>query len=98
MVVFHRYNVMSYAMARLKADFLNKYRSNDRRTPKHWIKDEAGFQASLRQGGKNHKHIIEPGAWWNHTQQKIAERDGDHERAAELRAENEGEIAAIWTR
>ena len=69
-VVFHRYNVMSYAMARLKADFRYSYRSNDPRKSKRWIKDEAELRASLREGGKNYKYIvIERGAWWNHMQQ-----------------------------
>jgi hypothetical protein len=31
LVIFNRYCVMSYAMARLKADKFNRYRSNDRR-------------------------------------------------------------------
>ena len=88
-VVFHRYNVISYATARLKVDFLNAYRSNDLRKPGRWIKDEAELRASLREGGKNYEYVIEGGAWWNHTQEAIAERDGDHERAAELRAGNE---------
>ena len=34
-IVFHRYNVTSYAMARLKTDFLEHYRSNDYRIPEN---------------------------------------------------------------
>jgi hypothetical protein len=95
-VVYHRYKVMSYAMGRLKSDNLRAYRSNDFRKPEHWITDEAELRASLSEGGKNHRLVVEGGAWWRHTQERIAERDGDHERAAQLRAENERAIAAIF--
>jgi len=46
-VYFNIDNVMSYAMARLKADWINHYRSNDDRwfTPKpKWFRDAMGFK------------------------------------------------------
>ena len=76
-IVFHRkYRVLSYAMARLKAD---------NNTP--WGDSENKLRARLAPGGRDH-HLVEPGgSWARHTEMEIAKRDGDHEKLAMLEAE-----------
>jgi hypothetical protein len=46
LVFYDPLNVMSYAMARLKADFTNRYRNNDNRwfVPRGWFRDAMGFK------------------------------------------------------
>ena len=85
-VAYWRYDVTSYAMARLKADGLNYYRSNDPRLLPHQRKTERQLMASLRKGGEYHRYIVKGGMWWNHVQLSIAVRDGDHRTAKLLRA------------
>jgi hypothetical protein len=118
LVVFNRYQVLSYAMARLKTNSHNRYRSNDKRDEwcpsawyckalkfppagkgKEWVlkkhnTDEAQLQALLSEGGANHENILPGGVWWRHVQENIAERDGDAERLAQLKAERERNLAA----
>jgi hypothetical protein len=48
LVFYDPLNVMSYAMARLKSDSLNCYRSADLRVADHWIRTEADLRAELR--------------------------------------------------
>jgi hypothetical protein len=78
-------NVMSYAMARLKSDFLHYWNR----------KSDADLKAKLRDGGDHHHLIIEGGAWWRHVEMHKAERDGDTERLALLKAEHERAVAAV---
>jgi hypothetical protein len=121
LVIFNRYCVFSYAMARLKTDNSNRYRSNDRRdkwTPPRWWTKGAGYgdpgkgmvwrikkhnateaelRAQIRPDHKDHKRLIAPGgAWWRHVQIHIAERDGDAQRLAQLKAEQEQSSAAAF--
>jgi hypothetical protein len=87
-------NVMSYAMARLKADFLTQYRNNDPRAP--WRPEtEQELRALLIEGGRNHKYVIPGGAWWNRVELWKAERDGNAENAEKLRAEINRERARL---
>jgi hypothetical protein len=85
-VAYWRYDVTSYAMARLKAEGGNYYRSNDPRLLPHQISDENKLKASLKRGGEHHRHVVKGGAWWDHVQLAIAVRDGDHHTAKALRA------------
>ena len=80
--VFYRFDeVMSYAMARLKADFV-------------WH-TSTGEQLRARLAGPNHELIVPGGAWWRFVQTFIAKRDGDHDRAAKLEAERQADLASI---
>jgi hypothetical protein len=50
-VIFNRYRVSSYAMARLKTDNLNRYRSNDKRTTRlvsGWYRKARGLPAPAK--------------------------------------------------
>jgi hypothetical protein len=115
LVFYDPINVLSYAMARLKSDQFNHYRSNDTRWfeprgPKgyreamgfekgyryQWTqKSEPDLRAMLAPGGRDHKHIVEGGVWWKHTERRKALARGDEETAARLRAELDAELDAI---
>jgi hypothetical protein len=86
---------MSYAMAYLKADNLNRYRTMDPRIWWHGRKTEKDLRAMLLPGGCHYvdynKLISEGGSWWNYIREQCAERDGDHELAQALKAEREAE-------
>jgi hypothetical protein len=114
LVFYDQFNVMSYAMARLKADHLHRYRNNDNRyfTPRGWFRDAMGFkkgysyqwkgesEAELRaliaEGGKEHKLVVEGGAWWLHTELAKAKARGDRKRTAQIQKHldrNRGKLA-----
>ena len=93
-VLVNRTNVESYALARLKTDVLNYYRSKDRRAPEHWICTEDVLRSELAPGGGSHRLIQPGGAWHRHVQMNIAERDGDREAMVRLTAENDVAVAA----
>jgi hypothetical protein len=99
LVFFDCCNVMSYAMARLKGDLLDHYRSNDRRISPWQVTSESDLRARLAEGGREHKLVIEGGAWWRHVQSWRAELDarraGDTERIERVRAERKAHNAAI---
>ena len=97
-VLMNYASVRSYGLARLKTDFVFYYRGKDPRTPKHFIGSEADMTECLNDcSHKDAKgHLVVPGGhWWRHVQQHIAERDGNDERAAELKAENEMAMAPL---
>ncbi len=89
-------NVISYAMARLKADNPSPH---DARLPEHWIRTEAQLRRQLSPGGDRYERVIEGGAWWQHTQSAIAEiearRAGDKKRLKKVLAEREEANAAV---
>ena len=58
LVFFRHDEVMSYAMARLKADRFQRYRS----TRLHWSKDEDGLRREL--DNESHRTLIGPGGAW----------------------------------
>jgi hypothetical protein len=89
----HRYNVRSYAMARLKVDNIERYRNKDPRCYRSSSAEE--LRAMLEPGGSKHRLIVEGGAWWQHVQQDIAERDGDTERALRLQAEQDEALLRV---
>ena len=60
-VAYWRYDVTCYAMARLKAEGGNHYRSNDPRLLPHQISDENKLKASLKRGGEHHRHVVKGG-------------------------------------
>lgn len=74
---FRERHVMSYAMARLKSESWNRWRT------------EAQLRAMLAPGGSDHHHIQPGGAWVRHTAMAIAKRDGDHAALKRLEVEQE---------
>ena len=82
MIFFNAANMLSWAMARLKGDYIYTY-------------DEEFFRASLLPGGQHHHHIVEGGAWRRHRDIWIAERDGDTATLKRLQAEQEQSTAEI---
>ena len=60
LVFFRHHEVMSYAMARLKADRFQRYRSKDPRL--HWSQNEGALRRELDEG--SHRKLIRPGGAW----------------------------------
>jgi hypothetical protein len=60
LVFFRHDEVMSYAMARLKANRFQRYRNKDSRL--HWSKDEAALRRELDE--ESHRKLIGPGGAW----------------------------------
>jgi len=95
LVFFRHDEVMSYAMARLKADRFEHYRSNDPRRRRRTIERESRLRRTL--GDDRHSELMGPdGAWRRHVEIFLARRDGDVEKAAQLEAEQEAASARIW--
>jgi hypothetical protein len=89
-IYFNIDNVMSYAMARLKGDFLNCYGSA-------WVDPrykatETSLRAKLAKGGDSHHLVVRGGSWWQRTHGHIAEleakRSGNARLLAKVRREN----------
>jgi len=96
-VFYRRDNVNSYAMARLKSDNLMHYRSNDPRLPYHWIKDQAELRRHL--DDDFHRELMAPGgSWWLDVEIFLAERDGEVEKACELKAERQRKVEQVMER
>jgi hypothetical protein len=102
LVVYTADNVTSYALMRLKTDYFNHYQNRDPRCPEHRIKTEAELRARIAPGGRDHKLVVEGGAWWRHVQWWLQEREarraGDTERLEQLRAEQEAHTAEVTAR
>jgi len=81
-IFFNADSVMSFAMARLKGDQFE-------------YGGEEKLRSSLLEGGKNHEHIVEGGAWRRHRDMWLAKRDGDTARLKELEAEQERDLNQI---
>jgi hypothetical protein len=85
---FNKHSVMSYALARLKADEMTRYRS---KRAHHFVTTEDDLKARLQKGGNHYEFVIKGGAWWQHVQWWRAEyeaiRDGDNERLERIDAE-----------
>jgi hypothetical protein len=94
LVFYRRDNLMSYAMFRLKAEGFYHYRSNDRREER-WRTEEADLRKIL-DDDKYRERMAPGGAWWRHTQMFFAERDGDTERLAQLKAVEEAALDVLW--
>jgi hypothetical protein len=58
-------------------------------------KSDAELRARLSEGGEHFKDIQPGGAWWRHTQMRIAKREGDVNRFEELRAEQDESLASM---
>ena len=97
LVFYHPLNVMSYAMARLKAE--ENYRNADPRCPPHWKNDtEADLRAKLANDERYRKLISEGGSWWLHTEVSRAKARGDEKRAAKLQAQADEIVASVLKR
>ena len=91
LVFYDKFNVMSYGMARLKADNVENYRNNDPRLRYGHKSTEAGLRARL--ADDQHRQLMaKDGAWWRHVEIAKAEAQGDKKRAAQLRALAEAEL------
>lgn len=108
MVLYDRCNVMSYAMARRKADFCESYRPTKRKalTRSDAAKmsqlppsdQEDRIRARFLPGGKDHHLVIQGGAWWYHARIARARHDGEHEVAADLEKALKREVARLFSR
>ena len=64
-IAFASSYVDAYAMARLKSDWLYRYRK------KRGVTEEK-LRAEIAPGGREHKYVVSGGAWWKHCQDDIA--------------------------
>ena len=94
-VLYNFANVRSYALARLKAGLIYRYRNPDPRSAgAWWNKTEAELLELIGPGGK-YSNMIEPGtynaitertvgegAWYRHVREHLIKRDGNNESAA----------------
>jgi hypothetical protein len=93
-VYFDITNVMSYAMAAMKADFLFHYSNHN---PNVWYTEgetEAELRAKVLPGGEWHDRVKKPnGAWYRHSQEAKAEieakRAGNNVKLKKLQAKHE---------
>jgi hypothetical protein len=87
LVFYDPLRVLSYAMARLKADSINDYGTRDPRDTDYGYegKTEAELRAMLADD-EHQKLVRREGAWWLHTEIARARARGDHERVARLKA------------
>jgi hypothetical protein len=89
-IYFNAERVMSYAMARLKAD--SYYAPRISGLP-FYYKSEDDLRACIRKGGDHYQYVIKGGIWWQYTQLNIAEiealRTGDKKRLKQIEAERE---------
>jgi hypothetical protein len=91
-VFYRRDRFGSYVMARLKASHWRRYRS---KYPRVASRNATG-QADPRKRFEDdlHRELMAPGGpWWQEVQIFLAERDGDVERADELKAQVAREFA-----
>jgi hypothetical protein len=86
---YRQYNVLSYAMARLKTD---------ENWARGYINSEAELRAQLMPGGRDYERVQPGGSWTRHTEMEIATRDGDHEKLAMLEAEQERALDGVAER
>jgi hypothetical protein len=97
-VLFDCTNVMSYAMARLKCEYLSNYRSKNPRISRWQIRDEQQLRDQLSEP-RRHAYLSEGGAWWTHVQSWTAElearRAGDADRLVEVQRERDERNAKI---
>jgi hypothetical protein len=49
----------------------------------------------LSVGGNHHKDVVEGGSWWQHTELRKAQANGNEEAAARLQAEIDARLAEI---
>jgi hypothetical protein len=97
LVFFVRFNIKSYGMARLKGDHFENYRNEDKRRC-GWPWREPSTEAELRAKLRNAEHrklMAKNGAWWRHIEIAKAKARGDEQRAAELQAAIDKELAQI---
>lgn len=100
--IYWTYDVLSYAMARLKSDPLEGYHAYNKyldAADRGWRQPtETMLQAQLAPGGREHHLVVKGGSWHNHVMQARAIRDGDTATAAAYQAEQERSLAAISAR
>src|SRR5262249_53807548 len=57
---------------------------------------EQDLRKMIAPGGKQHKHVVEGGAWWRHTEMRRAQKRGDIETYNQLKEQGEAKLAAIF--
>jgi hypothetical protein len=93
LVFYDPCNVMSYAMARLKADFINNYRNDDPR-----YLSSPTTEADLRKklaDARHQKLVAKGGAWWLHTELAKAQARGDRKRAAQVQKQIDRDLERL---
>src|SRR5262249_8004802 len=78
LVFYDPFNVMSYAMARLKADTFNNYRNEDLRI--RWPERTEADLRKILADDRHRKLVAKGGAWWLNTEKAKAEARGDPKR------------------
>jgi hypothetical protein len=95
LVFFRHDELLSYAMARLKADRFRGYRNKDRRAL-DWRTTKNDNTLRRRLDDELYRKLIGPsGAWRRDVDMFLAERDGDHGRLARLKAEQAASAALV---
>jgi hypothetical protein len=85
LVYFNKLDVRSYAIMRLRTDFLH----ND--------ESPAEVEAQVdNPEGREAEAMSEGGSWWLHVEVWRAERAGQHERAKALQDEVDKRVEALW--
>jgi hypothetical protein len=105
-IIYDAHNVMSYALARLKEDWLfhyqyariTTYAYGTYRMQRRSTMSEADLKSQLTEGSTSHRHVVPGGAWYRHTEQRKAEARGDHARVLELQQEQEHALQELATR
>jgi hypothetical protein len=92
-VLYDGSRVLSYGLARLKADYLRRYQYRERDTP-----DEAALRARIAPGGEDHRLVVPGGAWWRRTLLRLAKLAGDAALVERLEAEAECGLRAMTAR
>lgn len=97
-VWFNGDRVLSYAMARLKADCFNKYQSNDPRIPGRSRSTENDLRAKLAPGGEGHKLVVPGGPWWQDVELFRAQLAGDAPAVQHLNKQRGAENTELGVR
>ena len=58
------------------------------------ISSDRVFRNMLAPGGNHHKHVVEGGVWWRHTEIRKAQARGDEETVTRLQTEMDEKLAA----
>lgn len=77
LIWWNRFSVTSYALLKIKKDWLARYRSNDPRIPPSNRLTPEQARSMIEPGGKYHHEVVAGGHWHRHVRLWTIERDGD---------------------
>ena len=77
--------MLSYAIARLKTDALQRRESDQQ------------LKAKLRQGGEDRQRVVEGGTWWRFIEMDKAKRNGDIQAGFEPATPSSRAGGAYWS-